>query len=194
LSEKRLRIALDLDGVLADTIQTCCAILNARRTTPQITPEDFNKWNAWENASITKREFWQLLDEAWVNWRKIPPVEENLTEEVSQLARQGRIDIVTGRSEPTIHFAKEWLRSHRIPYDHFVRTSSVLDKVRLEYDIYIDDSDDLMALIASRLVGFGFLYEQPWNRQAKDMPRIYKIKSWNSISPLVSALYDNGQL
>jgi 5'(3')-deoxyribonucleotidase len=185
LQSNRLKIALDLDGVLADTMETFCMLLNARMSGLNLTPESFNRWNAWEVANITKQEFLRILDEAWFNWRDIPPVEKDLDKKVSNLVRFGRVDIVTGRSEVTVPFAKEWLRSNSIPYEKFVRTVSTTAKADLDYDIFIDDSDHLMSLLASRLYGFGMLYEQPWNRQAKNMPRIFKISKWHEIPPLI---------
>jgi hypothetical protein len=166
-------------------MQTFCTLLNARRSTPKLTPEAFDRWKAWEIANISKQEFLRTLDEAWSNWKDIPPVEEDLAEKVSDVAKFGRVDIVTGRSEVTVPFAKEWLRKNRIPYEKFVRTASTSAKAELDYDIFIDDSDHLMSLLASRLFGFGLLYEQPWNRQAKNMPRIFKISKWHEIPPLI---------
>ena len=188
MQKNKLRIALDLDGVLADTMQSVCAILNARRSGLKLSPEDFDRWNAWEIADITKQEFLRTLEEAWFNWRDIPPIENNLAKKVSNLVRFGRVDIVTGRSEATIPSVKQWLRSNSISYDQFVRTAGTSAKAELDYDIFIDDSDHLMSILASRLFGYGFLYEQPWNRQAKNMPRIFKVSKWDEIPPLIESI------
>ncbi|HUO42557.1 MAG TPA: hypothetical protein VMU35_06230 [Methylomirabilota bacterium] len=182
-----LKIAMDLDGVLADTIQSFCKILNARRST-KYSPEAFDRWNAWEIAHISRDEFLRTLDEAWFNWRSIPPMEDNLAAKVSRLTTFGTIDIVTGRSEATVPAAQEWLRFHRIPYGKFVRTISTSAKAELDYDIFIDDSDFLMSLIASRLFGFGFLYTQPWNKAAKILPRIFRVKCWEDLPPLIGQI------
>jgi len=182
-----LKIAMDLDGVLADTIQSFCKILNARRSTIY-SPEAFDRWNAWEIAHISRDEFLRTLDEAWFNWRSIPPMEDNLAAKVSRLTTFGTIDIVTGRSEATVPAAQEWLRFHRIPYGKFVRTISTSAKAELDYDIFIDDSDFLMSLIASRLFGFGFLYTQPWNKAAKILPRIFRVKCWEDLPPLIGQI------
>ena len=175
-----MRIAVDLDGVLADTMVTFCRILNERHST-QFTVDSFIHWNAWDIAHITKDEFFRTLDEAWFDWRMIPPTEENLGEKVARLKNFGEVNIVTGRSEATVPYANSWLQQHRIPYDEFVRTVSTRSKVKLNYDLYIDDSAELMSLIASRLDSNGILYSQPWNRNAGDMPRIFRIERWDQI-------------
>ena len=178
---------MDLDGVLADTIQSFCKILNTRRSTAY-SPEAFDRWNAWEIAHISREEFLRTLDEAWFNWRSIPAIEDSLASKVSRLTEFGSIDIVTGRSEETVPFAQEWLQFHRIPYAKFVRTASTAAKAELDYDIFIDDSEFLMSLIASRLLGFGLLYTQPWNRSAKSMPRIFRVRSWEEIPRLIGQI------
>jgi len=180
---------MDLDGVLADTIQSFCEILNTRRSTAY-TPEAFDRWNAWEIAHISREEFVRILDEAWFNWKRIPTVEDDLGTKVSSLTEFGAIDIVTGRSEETVPFAQKWLRFHGIRYAKFVRTESTSAKADLDYDIFIDDSDFLMSLIASRLFGFGFLYTQPWNRSAKTMPRIFRVNHWEELPRLIEQIQE----
>ena len=178
---------MDLDGVLADTVQSLCKILNTRHST-EYTPEMFDRWNAWEVAHISREEFLRTLDEAWFNWKEIPAMENDLATKVSRLTKLGTIDIVTGRSEATVPCAQEWLQFQRIPYAKFVRTVSGSAKADLDYDIFIDDSDFLMSLVASRLFGFGILYTQPWNRSAKSMPRVFRVNNWEEIPRLIEQI------
>jgi uncharacterized HAD superfamily protein len=182
-----MRIAVDLDSVLADTMATFCRILNERHST-QYTVESFTQWNAWQIADITKDEFFRTLDEAWLQWQTVPATEEKLTDKVKLLRSFGKVDIVTGRSQETVPYATLWLKEHRISYDEFVRTESTRAKVKLNYDVYIDDSADLMSLIASRLGGSGILYSQPWNRKAPDMPKIFRVERWEQIPKVLQEL------
>jgi uncharacterized HAD superfamily protein len=187
MTKRKLRVAVDLDGVLANTIATFCTILNKRYST-HYTVESFDRWNAWQNAQITEDEFFRTLDEAWFDWKNIPPMEENLSEKVSVLGKFGRIDIVTGRSPETVPYANSWLEEHHIPFDSFIRTQSTNAKVKLNYDLFIDDSAALMALIASTLDSYGILYTQPWNRAAPEMPRIIRVQRWIEIPPILEEI------
>ena len=184
---RKLRIAVDLDGVLADTITSFCKILNKRYST-HFTVESFDRWNAWQNAGISQNEFLGTLDEAWLDWRSIQTMEENLSEKVGKLATFGQVDIVTGRSLHTVQYAKAWLKEQHIPFDTFIRTQSTNAKVKLSYDLFVDDSPDLMALIASTLDSHGILYTQPWNRMAPEMPRIVRVQRWNEIPPVLEEM------
>ncbi len=174
------RTAVDLDGVLADTMVTFCKILNQRHST-QFTVDSFVRWNAWEIAHITKDEFFRTLDEAWFDWTAVPPIEQNIGEKVNRLRQFGRTDIVTGRSQETVQHAKAWLKEYRVPYDSFIRTVSTKAKANLDYDLFIDDSADLMSFLASSLDRSGILYTQPWNKNASAMPRIFRVDRWQQI-------------
>jgi uncharacterized HAD superfamily protein len=183
-----MRIAVDLDEVLADSMTTVCEILNRNRSLP-LTMESFDRWKAWEIAGISKNEFFNTLDEAWFSWEKIPPTEQDLDVKFKRLAKFGEVDVVTGRSPATVASAKSWLKRHRIQFNSFVRTwNSTTAKLSLNYDLYIDDSADLMALIASRSRGSGVLYLRPWNRNAPQMPRIFRVEKWDQIPSVVEKM------
>jgi hypothetical protein len=141
----------------------------------------FVKWNAWQIAHISKDEFFRILDEAWFEWENIPPVEDHIGEAVEGIRRFGRVDVVTGRSQVTVQAAMNWLKEHKIPYDTFFRTASTKAKARLSYDVFIDDSAELMSLVASSLDKCGILYTQPWNRDASDMRRVFRVERWEQI-------------
>jgi len=164
-----------------------CRIVNERHST-QFAVESFVQWNAWEVAHITKDEFFRTLDEAWFDWKMIPPTEENIGEKVGRLREFGRVDIVTGRSLETVPPANSWLKQYNVPYDAFVRTISTKAKANLDYDLFIDDSADLMSLLASSLDRRGILYTQPWNRKASEMPRVFRVRRWDEIPPILQQL------
>ena len=179
-----LSIAVDLDGVLANTILPFCRIINQRHLT-QFDPSSFTRWSAWEIAHIPKEEFFRTLDEAWYSWKSIPPTEDGIGEKVRRLHMLGRVDIVTGRSPDTVAPAQSWLRQHEVPFHSFVRTSGTMEKAELSYDVFIDDSPELMKGIASTLDKHGIVYTQPWNKSEPRMPRIHRVESWDQIPTAV---------
>jgi len=181
------RVAVDLDGVLANTMEACCKIINSRHST-RFEVSSFNHWKAWETANISKDEFFRILDEAWFEWQSIPPTEEQLATKVERLSEFSEVDIVTGRSLETITSAQSWLKNQNIRFNTFIRTNSVMDKADLNYDVFIDDSPELMSAIASKVNGYGILYTQPWNKDTREMPRILRANSWNQIPEQVDAM------
>ena len=180
------RIAVDLDGVLANTVVTFCKILNQRHST-HFTVDSFVRWNAWEIAQITKDEFFRTLDEAWFSWKEIPPMEENIGGKMMRIRPFGEVDIVTGRSLETVQPAKAWLEEHKVSYDKFVRTTSTMAKADLVYDVFIDDSAELMSILASREDRHGILYTQPWNKSAMSIPMVSRVDRWEQIPAELAA-------
>jgi uncharacterized HAD superfamily protein len=182
----RLRIGVDLDGVLAEPMTVWCE-LYSKRHGESLSLEDIRAWEVWKVVKISRDEFFRTLDDAWIEWERIPATEEDVGQHVKLLREFGTVDVVTGRSVRTVGPAKEWLKTHSIPYDRFVRTESTLAKIHLDYDVFVDDSPRLMELIASRSVARGILYTRPWNRDAHLPTVIRRVTKWAEIPSIVRA-------
>jgi len=176
--------AVDLDGVLANTMVSVCRMINQCHSA-HFEVSSFVEWKAWEIAKITKEEFFRTLDQAWFEWPTIPPTEDSLAEKVSHLLEFGKVDIVTGRSPETVAPANSWLKEQGIRFNSFVRTANGKDKARMNYDVFIDDSPELMSHLSSGSSRHGILYTQPWNRKSPIMPRIARVNSWNQVPGVV---------
>jgi uncharacterized HAD superfamily protein len=182
-----LKTAVDLDGVLAEAMIVWCDLYN-QRYGKSLTLEDINAWDVWKIAKIPRSWFIRLLDDAWRNWEKMPPTEPDVGKQVGLLREFGTVDIVTGRSIRTVSQAKQWLKAHAVPYDHFIRTESNLAKINLDYDVFVDDSPDLMELIASKSKALGILYTRPWNRNTQMPTVVRRVTTWNEIPPIVRSI------
>src|SRR5260370_11032344 len=185
----RLRIAVDLDGVLAETMTAWCEKANEELGT-RLKLDDIDSWASWMKLGVTKDQFYRLLDSSWDDWENVPPTETGLAGKVARIQSLGTVDIVTGRSRRTVESARNWLEQHKIPFERFVRVPGVRDKVYLDYDVYIDDGPDLMPLISRNPVKHGILYERPWNRYMHDMPRIFKVEKWAEIPRVIRGILD----
>jgi uncharacterized HAD superfamily protein len=182
-----LKIAVDLDGVLAEAMIGWCELYNQRHG-QSLSLEDIRAWDVWKIVNIQRDEFFRILDDAWAQWERIPATEENVGEQVKLLRECGTVDVVSGRSAQTVASAKKWLKANSIPYDRFVRTESTLAKIRLDYDVFVDDSPTLMQLIASRSMALGILYTRPWNRDAQIPTVARRVAKWVEVPPIVRAV------
>jgi len=182
-----LKIAVDLDGVLAEAMVVWCDLYN-KRFGGGLGLKDIRAWEVWKLVKITRGQFFTLLDDAWLDWKKMPPTEQDVGKQVKFLREFGAVDIVTGRSVRTVSQAKEWLKAHAIPYDRFVRTESTLAKINLAYDVFIDDSPKLMELIASRSRALGILYTRPWNLGTQMSPVVHRVTGWAEVPPIIRAI------
>jgi hypothetical protein len=160
-----MKIALDVDGVLADVIVPWLNYNNTIR--PKISKSDITDWDFWKNHEINPYDFYAELSSCWKNWNSIPPTEENLSSVTKNLLELGQVDIVTARERSTDSFVKNWLDHHNISFDNYV---SVIDgpmKADLDYDVFIDDSP-LNALKFLKNKKQVILYTQPWNKHISE--------------------------
>jgi len=179
-----LRIAVDLDGVLAETMEAWCKRANDFLGT-NYTITDLDTWASWRKLGITREQFFQFLNEAWDDWQSIPPTEPRLAEKVRKITNAGQIDVVTGRSKESVRAAKQWLADQNIPYERFVRVPGWKDKIFLNYDVYIDDAPELMPLISRNPLMWGILYSRPWNRTVPELRQIFRVERWAEIPALL---------
>jgi uncharacterized HAD superfamily protein len=186
-SSTRLKIAVDLDGVLAESMFVWCDHANKEFGT-HLTMEDLDSWSSWKKFPMTKDDFYRMLDESWDDWQKIPPTEPGIAAKVAPIEKFGDLDIVTGRSKRTVEAARSWVDNQKIRYSHFVRVLGWRDKIFLNYDVYIDDAPDLMPLLSQSPNAWGVLYERPWNRSVRVMPKVLKARSWEQVPALLTRI------
>jgi 5'(3')-deoxyribonucleotidase len=189
-SPAKLKIAVDLDGVLAESMLVWCERANKEFGTG-LRMEDIDSWSWWKRTSVSKDDFYRILDESWDEWSAIPPTEPEIAEKVARIEEFGDLDIVTGRSKRTLDAARNWVDSQKVRYRRFVRVLGWRDKILLDYDVYIDDAPDLMPLISRSPTAWGVLYERPWNRSVGDLPRILKAGSWRQMPALLRRIQTN---
>ncbi len=118
----------------------------------------------------------------WSSWKNILATETNISKTITDLSKLGTVDIVTAREESTHVHVKDWLKSQKIIYNNYVGVLEGIEKTKLDYDIFIDDSpiNAKSMLDGNKAV---LLYTQPWNLNFHDerAKRIYKLKDAVSI-------------
>ena len=152
---ERLHIALDVEGVLADShlaAQQRSDVLDESTSPP--TTWDFPTDEHYD-------EFMRVTAEAWDNdWADIPPVEYGLGEAVSRMALFHNVDIVTHRTGHD-DAIQNWLHKYGIEYENFISTDQQKTLVG-NHDVHIDDSPNVVddVLDAGRNI---MLVERPYN-------------------------------
>lgn len=180
-----MRIAVDLDGVLANSMKAWLKIWY-EETGQLIEFNRLSDWSFWRELNIDEETFTEILNKAWERWIEIPPTEENIGEKVLRLRTLGRTDIVTARSRNTESCALKWLNHNRVNFDKYVWVKNSEAKADLEYDVFIDDSPSLAELLKNtrKLL---LLYSQPWNRSIKESLNVRIIKSLAEAYPLLNS-------
>ena len=184
MTAEKLKIGLDVDGVLADVIHSWLDYNNKIRT--PILKEEISEWDFWKRYQIDKYDFYKELSLCWQTWHKIPSTEKNLSTYTNILSHIGNVDIVTAREESTHTYVKSWLVSQKIAYKNYVGVLEGLEKTKLDYDIFIDDSP----INAKSILDAGksvILYTQPWNLSFDD-PRAKRIFQLKDAIPIIKTL------
>lgn len=175
---------------MAESMLTWCELANKEFGT-HVKMEDLDSWASWKKLSISRHDFYRILDESWENWAQIPPTEPRIADKVATVEKFGDVDVVTGRSRRTEYAAKSWVEKQNIRYRQFVRVDSWRDKAILNYDIYIDDAPDLMPVISGTPLRWALLYDRPWNRSVTSMPKVVRVQKWREIPRILKQIQRN---
>lgn len=181
---EKMKVGLDVDGVLADVIQVWLSYNNQFRSA--ILKEEISEWDFWKRFHIDKFEFYKELSICWQSWKNIPTTETNLSATTFELSQIGSVDIVTARDELTHPSVQNWLNSKNISYRNYVGVPEGPEKTKLDYDVFIDDSP----INAKSMLDAGkrvILYTQPWNSKFND-PRAKRIFQLKEAIPIIKTL------
>lgn len=179
------KIALDFDGVLADTHAATLEVYNNKNGT-DLSVEDITDWE-FEGIDITIPEWVELSHEAWVLWDhgyiNINPYQYKIDELVEKLHRNYTVDIVTNRDPQDRIYVYNWLEDHDIINHHrkliFVQSSGK-EKYEYDYDKYIDDNPYLY-LKNPADIPLQYMPNRPWARHVNPGGSIRKFDSFSEI-------------
>jgi len=181
-----MKIALDVDSVLADVIISWNKNYN-KQYNKILNKSEINSWDFWKKLELNSKQFNEIFTLTWNQWKDIPPTEKNLSDKVKRLNEFGIVDIVTGRSLNTVLNVKKWLDWQNIKYTNFIRVSSNSLKGNLPYDIFIDDSP-YNVVNAVEFDKYSILYNQPWNQQVKLNEKIFRVNNLNEAIEIIKIL------
>jgi len=166
-----LKIALDFDSVLSDTMTLWVAKYNEKYNKKH-TKANVTKWEFWDDFGISLEEAKSIFRITWEDWENLCPTEKDLSKTTYQLNNIAQVDIVTSVEKTHENYVKKWLEKHNITYKDIVITNH--DKHEHDYDIFIDDDPKLPGKVKSRC----FVYHQEWNRDVVggNVERINELK------------------
>ncbi len=171
--EQPTRIALDMDGVLADS-HVIMADVTEEKYGYRLEPSTVYQWGAEKvmfhlsggKVKISGQEFLDLFDIVWSRWREIPVMDNYATSVIKELLSAGYIvDIVTYSKtrEQMIHKGS-WLARNVMPFLWMVNARDTAGwKYELDYDVFVEDCPHI-AVGAFQRGRIAILYDQPWNR------------------------------
>lgn len=189
-----MRVALDLDGVLAD-LHSVLLEKFSRIARRRITVDMISRWDAADRISPGLTSSY---DSAWeeYNPEEIASYEQNVGNLVDRIHKTAPVDIVTAHAETSRVGIGRWLTLHRVPFDKLVLVGKGNGAHKLSivsnYNVFIDDNPNLAENAPSNILVF--LYSQPWNQHFKPTPEnnnIIRIHSLGEVPPILVELSKN---
>jgi hypothetical protein len=191
---KNLKISIDYDGCLAKTSDFICEIINYK-TESNHTYRDIDGYEYWQRIGKIK-EFWKAFDLLDTIGRlSIKPYDDYVFDNLRRInSLVGEFDIVTANNEKSKKSINDWI----VYYNNFnkpmiydikcIGRKNPAEKLKLDYDIYIDDNPDLATGVKAYPNKFILLANAPWNKDIKNSKNIIRFESWKEIPLLIKRI------
>jgi uncharacterized HAD superfamily protein len=150
------KVAVDVDGVLADMHTPCFRLIGLPYTW-----RDVQVWDFFEELHVDRRTFWEAYKRLWSEkFHLIPLIEEDAPEIIAKLRQRYEVHIMTSRHKETTKGTELWLRHRGIEYDKLIVLPLAADKTK-----YLDDylalvDDNPVFAKHSKVI----LFDRPWNK------------------------------
>lgn len=182
-----MRIAVDVDGVLADRIGGIVELIEEQYGVT-LSPTDVDEWDF--SIPGTETDIHAVIEESTADRAHLLGLDPipGAIEGMRTIASEHEILIATHRP-PRIHdHTKRWLDEHEIPFDRFA--SSCGDyKCEVRADALIDDRPANVRAFADAH-GRAILFEQPWNVDRVWNNRVTVATNWSAVVRTVSERID----
>jgi 5'(3')-deoxyribonucleotidase len=187
---RNYRIAIDVDGVLANQIDGILPIVK-KELNIDLKYEGVTDWKLpLGTTSIDKIIVNEQRHRSYV---VNMPVHNDARETVDALIKKYRISIATARPPESDNWTKEWLNKNKIQFDSFHNLREGM-KHNEDFDLLIDDYPGNIAAFLEKHTGKAILFIQPWNQdvgtlqQYIDNGRLITVRGWSEIFDVVRNL------
>jgi uncharacterized HAD superfamily protein len=182
-----VRIFIDVDDVLAETVQTFCSFYNKKKGTT-IAGRDFHSYKWWEVLDCSQLEATRLVCEFFhsPSFSTIPPA-KSASLAIAELARQHTLFVVTSRPQWLQKQTKKFLDSHFpgmfkdvfFSKGHFDDRQPTKEKIIKQHkgDLAIEDDPWFAECIQGEGIRV-ILLARPWNTTNGS---IVRLASWDAI-------------
>ena len=185
-----MRIAVDIDGVILDMVIKICEIFNEQFDT-DYTKEDVKRWEFYKDWNVSEEIIFNIFYKAYEESMTLPLIVADALQILKKLNNHHHVDLVTARNSKFEIHLLERLNSLGIKKGvHYVNLIHVEPKpydvkIRLDYDILIDDNPNLVKSIENFPNKRILLYDQPWNHHVGETENINRVYNWKQIGNML---------
>ena len=183
---RKLRIAVDIDGVLLDLVVNFCDIFNKKHGT-SYNKNDINNWEFFNEWNISEEEAFEIFFEIYENTMSVPFIDEAAPEYMEKLNKIHDVYILSARASEYRAQLIEKLNLHGIKKgDQYIdlillHHKPYASKQDYNFDVYVDDNPHLANAIRLMKDRYLLLYDQPWNQNFICENNIIRVHNWNEV-------------
>lgn len=176
-----MRIGVDIDGVLADSLPLWVTELN-RFFNKNKRVEEIHLYDICKTYDITTEELYKFLERRGRYLMSAPPPVTGAPYYLSRIKQYHDIYIITAREEQYGLETREWLKKHGLPYDELLLLGSHDKKEAcLEKKLHVLVEDTLEIGVEVSAAGVPvLLMDAPYN-QGPLPGLVYRKRSWDEV-------------
>lgn len=188
-----MKIGVDIDGVLLNLIEKVCEIFNELYHT-DYTENDIRRWEFFKDWNVSEEVIYNVFYIAYEKSTTLSLIDDNAPQILKELNKKYRVDLVTARNYKYESQLLERLNSLEIKkgvhYENLIHVESKpYDvKIKLDYNILIDDNPNLVDSIEGYSNKRILLYDQPWNQRITEKKNVSRVYNWKQIRNLFALI------
>lgn len=185
-----MKVAIDVDGVIADQIPGVLKRIEEQYGI-RMAREQIRTWDQPVPGTTTdiriEIETALSTDPAYVLGM---PVIEGSVESIAQLRQDGHTIVLATHRDPAMEkYTRQWLAERGFGYEELISTRAI-GKGNLEAEILVDDNPDNVINFATKQRS-GVLFTQPWNEsfQKPESHRLFRARDWSAVLEIIRELF-----
>jgi hypothetical protein len=181
-----MKIAVDVDGVLLDLMERFCNVINREQKT-KFSKDIITDWEFFHIFNITEKKAYEIFHILYEKSDDLPFIDAKAPFYLKNMKDRHSIDIVSARDGKFKKELQMKLKSHGIRkgshYENLILVESKpYDiKLKLDYDLFIDDNPNLVEPISQNGDKYLLLYSQPWNQHISTANNVIRVETWDEI-------------
>lgn len=181
----RLKIGIDIDGVITDFVSTFIEVINEKYNI-RFGHEDVKEHDLYKVLGISEDEAKKLIIETLDKDLQPQPY---AIDELNKLNREHDIFLITARPHNTRNITEQWLYKHGIKYKELIyldegKKHKLKEQSNLKLDVIIDDNlKDIINWIDK--VQLIIILNHPWNKSLNIKNNFIRAYNWIHISEIL---------
>jgi uncharacterized HAD superfamily protein len=184
MEKPRLKIGVDLDNTLADTIPIWTKLLKEKYGI-ELNHSEITEYDLVYHVPMTDEEVQNTFREVWSDHPAVPPNPGDPRGVLEAISKDHDLFIVTATVAKKEE-VDQWLDRNGIKHKGLVMVRSS-EKLNSGVDVIIDDNPKVIDLFA-RAGKMVILYDRPWNKKVRREKNVVRVKDWSEVTNALEKL------